>query len=393
MLTLIKNARIHTMDDRRPVAQAALIEDDRFVFVGSLEGAQVELCRRGQQAQEVDAKDRLMLPGLNDSHMHFIHFAKGLMSVNLTGTHSIKEIQERMAEGVRLRPAGPDAFVEGEGWNQDYFTESERRFPLRADLDEVSSTVPMMIMRACFHIGVLNSAALKALNITRETAPSYGDLVEVDENGEPNGIIKENPVLRLVLGTCSCLAVTTAVSSALGMGAAFTFVLVCSNILISLLRNVIPAKVHLPCYIVIIAGFVTIVQMVMHAYMDSLYTALGVFLPLIVVNCIILGRAEMFACKNSVVDSALDGIGMGIGYTLTVVLMASIREILGSGTWLGFKVLPDSMAKIGIMTQAPGAFFCFGLLMAGCVWLETKLDARIERKSCCDIDNLKKEAE
>ena len=121
------------------------------------------------------------------------------------------------------------------------------------------------------------------------------------------------------------------------MGAAFTFVLVCSNILISLLRNVIPAKVHLPCYIVIIAGFVTIVQMVMHAYMDSLYTALGVFLPLIVVNCIILGRAEMFACKNNVVDSALDGVGMGIGYTLTVVLMATIREVLGSGTWLGFQ--------------------------------------------------------
>ena len=200
-----------------------------------------------------------------------------------------------------------------------------------------------------------------------------------------NGIIKENPVLRLVLGTCSCLAVTTAVSSALGMGAAFTFVLVCSNILISLLRNVIPAKVHLPCYIVIIAGFVTIVQMVMHAYMDSLYTALGVFLPLIVVNCIILGRAEMFACKNNVVDSALDGI--------TVVLMASIREILGSGTWLGFQVLPESMAKMSIMTQAPGAFFCYGVLMAGCVWLEGKLDARIERKSCCDLDNLKKEAE
>ena len=208
-----------------------------------------------------------------------------------------------------------------------------------------------------------------------------------------NGIIKENPVLRLVLGTCSTLAVTTAVSSALGMGAAFTFVLVCANIMISLLRKVIPGKVHLPCYIVIIAGFVTIVQMFMQAYMESLYNALGVFLPLIVVNCIILGRAEMFACKNSVVDSALDGIGMGIGYTLTGVLMATIREILGSGTWLGFKILPDSVAKIGIMTQAPGAFFCFGLLMAGCVWLEGKLDARIERKSCCDIDNLKKEAE
>ena len=159
----------------------------------------------------------------------------------------------------------------------------------------------------------------------------------------------------------------------------------------SLLRKVIPGKVHLPCYIVIIAGFVTIVQMFMQAYMESLYNALGVFLPLIVVNCIILGRAEMFACKNNVVDSALDGIGMGIGYTLTVVLMATFREVLGSGTWLGFQILPESFAKISIMTQAPGAFFCYGVLMAGCVWLEGKLDARIERKSCCDIDNLKKE--
>ena len=207
------------------------------------------------------------------------------------------------------------------------------------------------------------------------------------------GIIRENPVLRLVLGCCSALAVTTTVSGAVGMGLAMTFVLVCSNIVISALRKVIPAKVHLPCYIVIIATFVTVVQMVLQAFVPALYKSLGVYLALIVVNCIILGRAEMFACKNSVVDSALDGIGMGIGYTLTVVLMATIREILGSGTWLGFKILPDSVAKIGIMTQAPGAFFCFGLLMAGCVWLEGKLDARIERKSCCDIDNLKKEAE
>ena len=207
------------------------------------------------------------------------------------------------------------------------------------------------------------------------------------------GIIRENPVLRLVLGCCSALAVTTTVSGAVGMGLAMTFVLVCSNIVISALRKVIPAKVHLPCYIVIIATFVTVVQMVLQAFVPDLYKALGVYLALIVVNCIILGRAEMFACKNSVVDSALDGIGMGIGYTLTVVLMASIREILGSGTWLGFQIIPESVAKVSIMTQAPGAFFCFGLLMAGCVWLEGKLDARIERKSCCDIDNLKKEAE
>ena len=201
-----------------------------------------------------------------------------------------------------------------------------------------------------------------------------------------NGIIKENPVLRLVLGTCSCLAVTTAVSSALGMGAAFTFVLVCANILISLLRNVIPAKVHLPCYIVIIAGFVTIVQMFMHAYMVSLYNALGVFLPLIVVNCIILGRAEMFASKHGVVDSALDGIGMGIGFTITLTIMGSIREILGSGTWMSglgslvpalgsdfaIRVIPESIDSFSLMTSAPGGFFVFGVMMAGATWLTTR---------------------
>ena len=200
-----------------------------------------------------------------------------------------------------------------------------------------------------------------------------------------NGIIKENPVLRLVLGTCSILAVTTAVSNALGMGAAFTFVLVCSNIMISLLRKVIPGKVHLPCYIVIIAGFVTIVQMFMQAYMESLYNALGVFLPLIVVNCIILGRAEMFACKNTIVDSALDGLGMGIGYILTMLLMSSIREIIGSGTWMGITIIPESVDRMTVMNSAPGGFFVFGCLMAGCVWLERKLNKPIERKSCGDV--------
>ena len=207
------------------------------------------------------------------------------------------------------------------------------------------------------------------------------------------GIVKENPTFVLVLGMCPTLGTTTSAANGFGMGVATMAVLILSNIVISLIKNFIPDKVRIPAFIVVIASFVTIVQMFMQAYMESLYNALGVFLPLIVVNCIILGRAEMFACKNSVVDSALDGIGMGIGYTLTVVLMATIREVLGSGTWLGFQVLPESMAKMSIMTQAPGAFCCFGLLMAGCVWLEGKLDARIERKSCCDLDNLKKEAE
>ena len=206
-----------------------------------------------------------------------------------------------------------------------------------------------------------------------------------------NGLIKENPTFVLMLGMCPTLAVTTSAINGLGMGLSTTVVLVLSNMLISMLRKVIPDSVRMPAFIVVVASFVTIVQFLLEGFVPSLYDSLGLYIPLIVVNCIILGRAEMFACKNNVVDSALDGVGMGIGYTLTVVLMATIREVLGSGTWLGFQVLPDSVARIGIMTQAPGAFFCYGILMAGCVWLEGKLDARIERKSCCDIDNLKKE--
>ena len=178
------------------------------------------------------------------------------------------------------------------------------------------------------------------------------------------GIIRENPVLRLVLGCCSALAVTTTVSGAVGMGLAMTFVLVCSNIVISALRKVIPAKVHLPCYIVIIATFVTIVQMVLQAYVPALYKSLGVFLALIVVNCIILGRAEMFANKNGVVASACDAIGMGLGFTLALLCMGSIREILGSGTWFGLRIIPESVQTMSIMTLAPGGFFVFGCLIA-----------------------------
>ncbi len=199
------------------------------------------------------------------------------------------------------------------------------------------------------------------------------------------GIIRENPVLRLVLGCCSALAVTTTVSGAVGMGLAMTFVLICSNIVISALRKVIPAKVHLPCYIVIIATFVTVVQMVLQAFVPALYKSLGVYLALIVVNCIILGRAEMFACKNTVVDSALDGLGMGIGYILTMLLMSSIRELIGNGTWWASTIIPDSVDKMTVMNSAPGGFFVFGCLMAGCVWLERKLNKPIERKSCGDV--------
>ena len=198
-----------------------------------------------------------------------------------------------------------------------------------------------------------------------------------------NGLLKENPTLRLVLGTCPTLAVTTAVSNALGMGAAATVVLICSNFVISALRKVIPDKVHLPCYITIIATFVTLVQMIVKAYARALDTALGVYLPLIVVNCIILGRAEMFACKNNVVDSALDGLGMGLGFTLALTLMATVREILGSGTWLGIQIIPKSVPNFTLMTSAPGGFFTFGCLMALVVWFETKTDNKIDRKAGC----------
>lgn len=178
------------------------------------------------------------------------------------------------------------------------------------------------------------------------------------------GILKENPVLVLILGTCPTLAVSTQATNAVGMGLAAMAVLVCSNIAISLLRNVIPDKVRIPCYIVVIAGFVTIVQMVVEAYAYSLYQALGIYLPLIVVNCIILGRAEMFANKNGVADSALDGIGMGVGFTLALLAMATIREIFGNGAWFGMAIPVLSENTISIMTMAPGGFVVFGLLIA-----------------------------
>ena len=178
------------------------------------------------------------------------------------------------------------------------------------------------------------------------------------------GIIKENPVLVLLLGCCPTLATTTGAINGLGMGVSTLAVLVCSNIVISLLKNIIPDKVRIPCYIVVIAGFVTIVQLLLKAYLPALDAALGLFIPLIVVNCIILGRAEMFASKNSVLKSALDGIGMGIGFTLALLIIGSIREILGSGTWFGLPVTINLFDPISIFVLAPGGFLVFGCVIA-----------------------------
>ena len=198
-----------------------------------------------------------------------------------------------------------------------------------------------------------------------------------------NGMFKENPVLILALGCCSVLAVSVSVSGGLGMGAALTFVLVCSNVVISLLRNIIPSKVRIPCYIVVIATFVTLVEMLMEAYLKSLYDSLGVFLSLIVVNCIVLGRAEMFASKHGVADSFFDGLGMGIGYTMVIVGMSVIRELFGSGTLLGYRIIPEGY-QLGILTQAPGGFFLFGCAMAILVAAMAKKGRKFEPKMGCD---------
>ncbi len=193
------------------------------------------------------------------------------------------------------------------------------------------------------------------------------------------GFFRENPTLILVLGCCPTLAVTTSVTNALGMGAATTFVLLMSNMLISALKNIIPDKVRIPSYIVIIATFVSMIDLLIQGFLPSLSASLGVFIPLIVVNCIVLGRAEAFANKNTVFDSLLDGLGMGIGFTIALTLIGAIREILGSGSILGFQFIPAEY-HILIFVLAPGAFLVFGFVMAAVRFLVNK---REEKKKHC----------
>ena len=178
-----------------------------------------------------------------------------------------------------------------------------------------------------------------------------------------NGILNENPTFRLVLGTCPTLAVTTSAINGIGMGLAATFVLVCSNFVVSCVRKMIPDKARIPAFIVIIATFVTIVQMVMQAFLPSLYDALGLFIPLIVVNCIILARAEAFASKNGPVISAVDGLGMGLGFTCSITLIGIIRELIGNGTVFGISLLGASYQPMLLFVLAPGGFITFGLVL------------------------------
>ena len=177
------------------------------------------------------------------------------------------------------------------------------------------------------------------------------------------GLWDEIPPFRLVLGLCPVLAVTKSVENGLGMGMAVIFVLVCSNILVSLLRNIIPSKVRIACFIVIIATFVIVVELLMQAYTYALFLKLGIFIPLIVVNCILLGRAEAFAYKNGVVASIADGFGIGIGFTLSLVSIGALREVFGSGTFFGIPVFGPSYQPFTFMVEAPGAFVCLGLML------------------------------
>ena len=193
--------------------------------------------------------------------------------------------------------------------------------------------------------------------------PSMGEVFS-------RGLLTENPSLRQMLGLCPTLAVTTAVSNGLGMGMATTFVLVCSGIVVSLLRKVIPNSVRIPAFITIIASFVTLVMMIVKAYLPALDDALGIYLPLIVVNCIVLGRAEMFASKNGPGAAAIDGLGMGVGFTISLTCMSAIRELLGAGTLLGFQVMPSFVEPMIIMVTPAGGFAVLGVLIAASVWLE-----------------------
>jgi len=190
------------------------------------------------------------------------------------------------------------------------------------------------------------------------------------------GLSKTNPVFVLLLGLCPTLAVSVTVHNAVGMAIAMTFVLVCSNVIISLARDIIPPKVRIPCFIVVIATFVTIVELVMQAYTPPLYKSLGIFVPLIVVNCIILGRAEAFASKNAVGASLLDGLGMGLGFGWALVLLATVREILGHGTFLGYQLVPGFQPAL-IMILPPGAFLSLGLMLG---WINWRRSRRAQRR-------------
>ena len=203
-----------------------------------------------------------------------------------------------------------------------------------------------------------------------------------------NGIIKENPTFVLMLGMCPTLAITTSATNGIGMGLTTTVILAASNLMISLLRNFIPDRVRMPAFIVVVASFVTVVQLLLQGFIPSLYDSLGIYIPLIVVNCIILGRAEAYASKNPVLPSVFDGIGMGLGFTLGLTCIGIVRELIGSGKLFGFQVMPDIYAPVTIFILAPGAFLVLAFLVAARNKIMKKLEAKgkkvVKAQGCCE---------
>ena len=203
-----------------------------------------------------------------------------------------------------------------------------------------------------------------------------------------NGIIKENPTFVLMLGMCPTLAITTSATNGIGMGLTTTVILAASNLMISLLRNFIPDRVRMPAFIVVVASFVTVVQLLLQGFIPSLYDSLGIYIPLIVVNCIILGRAEAYASKNPVLPSVFDGIGMGLGFTLGLTCIGIVRELIGSGKLFGFQVMPDIYEPVTIFILAPGAFLVLAFLVAARHKIMKKLEAKgkkvVKAQGCCE---------
>ena len=203
-----------------------------------------------------------------------------------------------------------------------------------------------------------------------------------------NGIIKENPAFVLMLGMCPTLAITTSATNGIGMGLTTTVILAASNLMISLLRNFIPDRVRMPAFIVVVASFVTVVQLLLQGFIPSLYDSLGIYIPLIVVNCIILGRAEAYASKNPVLPSVFDGIGMGLGFTLGLTCIGIVRELIGSGKLFGFQVMPDIYEPVTIFILAPGAFLVLAFLVAARNKIMKKLEAKgkkvVKAQGCCE---------
>ena len=203
-----------------------------------------------------------------------------------------------------------------------------------------------------------------------------------------NGIIKENPTFVLMLGMCPTQAITTSATNGIGMGLTTTVILAASNLMISLLRNFIPDRVRMPAFIVVVASFVTVVQLLLQGFIPSLYDSLGIYIPLIVVNCIILGRAEAYASKNPVLPSVFDGIGMGLGFTLGLTCIGIVRELIGSGKLFGFQVMPDIYEPVTIFILAPGAFLVLAFLVAARNKIMKKLEAKgkkvVKAQGCCE---------